>query len=146
MTITDFCEVTRNWFDVSRHIGEYKIENGLIDLDYGAGQYLPEPLPNQYIRIVGSVLNDGIYKNAEDEFEGFADEIFKGAIWYLAIPNAVQELVGKINSWEEQNADALNKAYQSESFGGYSYSTGGNGEGISWQTHFAKDIERWQKI
>ena len=137
MTITDFCEVTRNWFDVDRRIGRFEIENGTITLDF-----LRE---GQFFRIVGSVFNDGVYKY-DDELE-LKDEVFDGAIWSMAVPNVVLDLVAKINQWETDNADTLNGAYQSESFGGYSYSLGtSGGEGMTWQTHFKKDLERWQKI
>lgn len=137
MTITDFCEETRNWFDVSRHIGNFEIENGTTDLDF-----LQE---GQFFRIVGSIFNDGVYQY--NDKLNLKDETFKGAIWAMAVPQTVIDLIDKIKQWETDNAQALNGAFASESFGGYSYSLGtSGGEGLNWQTHFKNDLERWQKI
>lgn len=137
MTLTDLCEVLRNWFDVDRHIGDFTIENGTLDLDYLA--------EGQYFRIVGSIFNDGVHLN--NDKLSLKDESFHGAIWSMAVPQNVVDLVTKITEWETDNADALKGAYASESFGGYSYSLGtSGGEGLSWQSHFKKELERWQKI
>lgn len=137
MTITDFCEVTRNWFDVNRHFGDFKIENGTIELDF-----LHE---GQYFRIIGSIFNDGAHQYSDSL--KLTNEEFNGAIWALSIPQTVIDLVNKINSWEQTNSEALNSPYSSESFGGYSYSKENNADGsVTWQSHFKKDLERWQKI
>lgn len=137
MTLTDLCEELRNWFDVSRHFGEFEIENGTIDLDF-----LQE---GQYFRIVGSVFNDGVYQY-NDTLE-LKDEIFNGAIWAMAVPQNVLDVVDSMTAWEEKNADTLNSPYQSESFGGYSYSkaTDENGN-LTVYGAFKKHLSRWQKI
>jgi hypothetical protein len=49
--------------------------------------------------------------------------------------------------WELANADSINSPYQSESFGGYSYSKESGGEGgMNWKTHFANELWKWRKI
>lgn len=153
MNLTDLCEVLRNWFDVDRHIGNFEIENGTIDLDY--------LVEGQFYRIVGSIQNDGVvYCNEgklyhiigvddEGNYEMVActDETFNGAVWVLALPPNFLQTYLTMCEWENKNKEALSGAYASESFGGYSYSLGtSGGEGLSWQNHFKKDLERWQKI
>ena len=117
--------------------GEFKIENGSIAL--------PFLLDGQYFRIVGSVLNNGVYKNPAN---GLKDEVFCGAIWALAIDPALVELAEEIAEWQKQYKKAVESPYQSESFGGYSYTIkdGGNGENISWKKAFAKRLNQWRKI
>lgn len=135
MTLTDLCEELRNWFDVSRHFGEFEIENGTIDLDF-----LQE---GQFFRIVDSVFNDGVYQY-NDTLE-LKDEIFNGAIWAMAVPQNVLDVLGSMNAWEEKNADALNSPYSSESFGGYARSLK-DSEDLKWQSHFGKQLNKWRKI
>ena len=137
MTLTDLCEKLRNWFDVSRHIGDFEIENGTIDLDF-----LQE---GQYFRIVGSVFNDGVHRY--DYSLDLHDESFDGAIWAMAVPQNVLDVVDSMTAWEEKNAEVLDSPYSSESFGGYSYSkaTDENGN-LTVYGAFKKYLSRWQKI
>lgn len=136
MTLTDLCEELRNWFDVSRHIGHFKIENGTIELPF-----LKE---GQFFRIVGSVFNDGVHQYPE---YGLTDEEFYGGVWALAVPQNVLDLVDEISKWESENAKIINSPYTSESFGGYSYSKAtSGGENVTWQSHFKKRLSRWRKI
>lgn len=133
MTITDFCQETRNWFDVKRKFGTFKIEGGTIDLDF-----LSE---GQYFRIEGSVFNNGVHQFKAYDLK---DELFFGSVWAMAVPQAVLDLIDKINDWESKNKKILDSPYQSESFGGYSYSKDSNADG--WQSHFRKELNRWRKI
>lgn len=136
MTITDLCQEVKNWFDVSRHFGTFEIKNGTIDLDF-----LSE---GQFFRIIGSTFNDGVYQYPCYELK---DEDFDGAIWAMAVPPAFLALLKRINEWEEKNKDAIDSPYQSESFGGYSYSkVTGSGESLTWQSKFRKDLNRWRKV
>lgn len=104
---------------------------------------------NQYFRIVGSVFNDGVHQYTS-ELE-LTDETFTGAIWLMAIPKDVIDLATEISDWKEKYADTVNSPFQSESFGGYSYSkaSGGSSSGSSgptWQSVFAKRLNEWRKI
>lgn len=136
MTITDLCEEIKNWFDVSRHFGKFKIENGTIDLDF-----LSE---GQFFRICDSTFNNGVYKYP---CYCLQDEEFDGVIWAMAVPPAVLHLIKKINEWEETNKTMIDSPFTSESFGGYSYSksTDDNGN-LTWQNKFRKELNRWRKI
>lgn len=129
----------KNYFITEVWVGNFSIEDkSLVDIDF-----LKE---NQYYRISGSLFNDGIHKYPSDEL---VDEDFKGEIWALAIPNAVISLVDDINAWIEKYGDVMNRPYDSESFGGYSYSKAkaSNGlSGASWQSVFSGRLNQWRKV
>lgn len=128
----------RNWFVSDVHRGTFTAENGSIAL--------PFLLNGQYYRIVGSVLNDGVYLRGE---EALADETFTGEIWALAIPRQLLLLVADIEKWQEKNGEAAASPYQSESFGGYSYTKATEGEkggGVAWTSAFRSHLNAWRKI
>lgn len=146
MTITDFCEELHNFFEIEKYIEPVTIENGAL---LGFSDRLQE---NQYFRIVGSsVFNDGVYKYPTTDL---TDETFEGAIWAMAVPPAALALLEKIQEWDEKyaNDEVANSPYQSESFGGYSYSKGYNSSSsggdstVSWQRQFKSQLNRWRKI
>ena len=99
-----------NWFLVDIHEGTFTVENG--------GIALPFLQTNQYFRICGSVFNDGLPHYPVIDL---TDETFTGTVWALAVPKAVITLAEDIAAWEEKNGEAVASPYQSESFGGYSY-------------------------
>lgn len=140
--LTELCAELKNYFlrDQSKdiHSGTYEIIGGSIEL--------PFLLDGQYFRIVGSVLNDGVYCYPAG---GLADETFEGAIWAMAVPPAVVDLAYEIDNWEKDNAETLSSPYTSESFGGYSYSkaSGANGSGAySWRDQFAGRLAKWRRL
>ena len=101
-----------NWFLVPGGIHEdaYTIKDGSIALPF---------LQNgQYFRICGSVFNDGLHRYPAADL---TDEAFEGTVWALAVPQAVASLADEIAAWETKNGAAAVGPYQSESFGGYSY-------------------------
>ena len=130
----------RNWFPVKGGIysGTFTIKDGGITLPFLAD--------GQYFRICGSVFNDGLHQyNVLD----LVDETFTGTIWALAIPKAVIELADEIQKWQEKNGEASVSPYQSESFGGYSYSKATDAEtggAVTWQSAFKKQLSAWRKI
>ena len=142
MQITDFCAELHNWFDVERSIGIFEIKNGTLVIN--------DMLNGQFFRIVGSVFNDGVYQYPATDLK---DEVFDGAVWYMAVPPDALALIVDMTEWETTNADALNSPYSSESFGGYSYSkasgasgaNGGDGS-ITAFSHFADKLKRWRKV
>lgn len=149
MVLTELCTYLNNWFarDQKRVYGDIAIEDGGITND----DFLEEIQTNQYFRIVGSVFNDGVYKY-DDTLE-LIDEEFDGAIWLMAIPKEVLKIADDIAKWQAQYEaiDSPNMSpYNSESFGGYSYSkasgTGSNGaSGNSWQGVFGSKLSNWRK-
>lgn len=142
MTLTDLCEEVNNYFEQTRIFGKFEITDGNIDLNkYGIQE-------GQYIRIVGSVFNDGVYQYPIPPENGLVDEKFDGAIWAMAVPSSVIAQMEEIKQWLEENQSALNSPYQSESFGGYSYTkkSGDEGDNANWQSHFRKTLDRWRKL
>ena len=145
MTITDFCDEIHNYFEVGKYIETVTIENGQLT---GFSDRLQT---DQYFRIVGSVFNHGVYKYPAADLK---DETFSGAVWAMAVPPAALALLKKIQEWDDKySADEVaNSPYQSESFGGYSYSKGynsttaGGDTTVSWQRQFKSQLNRWRKI
>ena len=139
ITITDFCEEVNNYFDQVRIFGTFEIKNGSLDLSDS------DVKNGQYIRIVGSTFNDGVHPYP---VYGLKDEKFRGAVWAMAVPSSVIAQITEINQWEATNQSTLNSPYQSESFGGYSYTlkTENAEGGLNWQTHFRRKLDRWRKI
>ena len=129
-----------NWFLVPGgiHEGTYTIEDGGITLPFLAN--------GQYFRIVGSVFNDGLHQYPASDLKA---ETFDGTVWALAVPQAVIELAAEIEAWQKKNGDASVSPYQSESFGGYSYSKAtdsASGGAVTWQSAFRSRLNAWRKL
>lgn len=131
--IDAICASLRNYFVVEIVDGEYTVTDGGITLPFLAA--------GQFFRVVGSVFCDGVYR-CGDKLP--ADETFAGAIWAMAIPPALEAIAAEIEEWKQKNAEVINSPYQSESFGGYSYTKGSDSD--SWQGVFAKRLNRWRKL
>ena len=127
-----------NRFERARVDGDFAVEDGRIAVDG-----LQE---GQYFWVEGSVFNDGLHRHPATDMD---DEEFCGRVCLLAVPRAVIDLADEIEGWCGANAEALDSPYQSESFGGYSYSKGG-GDGAAgaatWQSHFATRLNAWRKL
>lgn len=145
--LSNLCKELRNWFDRGqpRIYGSFTIEGGRItDEDFTSVIQA-----NQYFRIIGSVFNDGVYKYTDDLI--LTDELFVGSIWLMAIPKDVIDLASEIQAWIDKYGEAVNSPYQSESFGGYSYTkasggASGSGSNPTWQSVFASRLNLWRKI
>ena len=145
--LTDLCKELNNWFDKERMFGKFTITNGeLTGMDH--------KLQNgQYFRIVGSIFNDGVY---EYPATNLVDEVFDGAVWTMAVPPSVIDLADKISEWNTKYGGLDSVAmspFQSESFGGYSYtkkSGGSSASGVdnsgTWQGAFASELNKWRKV
>lgn len=133
--IDEICASLHNYFAVDIVPGEYTVNDGEITLPFLAA--------GQFFRVVGSIFCDGVYR-CGDKLP--ADETFDGAVWAMAIPPALEAIAVEIEEWKAKNADVLASPYQSESFGGYSYSKGTGSDSASWQGAFASRLNRWRKI
>ena len=146
--LTEICQYLRNWFVRDIWVADYSIDNGVLTFSDGTA---PSLLSGQYYRIVGSVLNDGVHKYG-DVKDVLHDEEFHGAVWSMAVPPDFLALVTEIGAWSAANQSAINSPYQSESFGGYSYTlrgglaTTGGDNGVTWQNQFAARLSPWRKI
>lgn len=145
--LTELCQELHNWFVREQHTGAFTITGGTITADFLQS--------GQYYRIMGSVFNDGVHKYG-DVKDVLTDETFTGAVWALGIPDAVIKLATEIDAWRQKYEGADSAAmspFQSESFGGYSYSKGGsnrgsgaNSGGSSWMDVFAARLNCWRKL
>lgn len=129
-----------NWFLLEAHTGTFVVNAGKLEL--------PFLLEGQYFRIIGSALNDGVYRYPAE----LRDEAFTGSIWALAVPGEVLALAEEIAAWQKKNGQP--GPYMSESFGGYSharyaYSMAENPESglaAAWQDIFRSRLNRWRKL
>lgn len=148
MTLYELCAECRNWFKPDIFPGTYTITGGVMEP-------LPEIPDGAYIRIVGSVFNDGIYQYPA---VGLTDETFDGAVWLMHVPPDFVALLNDINAWEAANLTAIASAtaevlagpYTSESFAGYTYQkkTGIGDVATSWRDPrlgFAARLNQWRK-
>lgn len=137
--ITELLQYLRNWFRASVYEGNFTIANGAIT---GEGLSLAD---GQYFRIIGSALNDGVWK-----YPAFlSDERFSGAVWGLAVPPAVAALANEIEEWQSKFGASVATPWQSESYsrGSYSRSKGtASDASASWKTAFADRLSAWRKI
>lgn len=154
--IESICQELNNWFDRDqpKYFGNFMLSGSTITDDFGNTVTF---LEGQYFRIVGSVLNDGVYQYSSTPTYTFESEAFaNGAIWAMAVPHTVVSLAAEIEDWMTKYAGVDSQAmspYNSESFGGYSYSKSGGGSGsgssdggASWQGVFANRLKPWRKI
>ncbi len=157
--LTELCGYLKNWFVDKMTFGDFKIVDGLIT--YADGTELPLQ-EGQYFRIIGSIFNDGCYTYTPHGTEGdetpsdpvLRDEEFTGAVWTMAVPKDVLDLADEISAWRAKYEGADSPAlspYNSESFGGYSYSksAGNNASGATgttWQSVFGNRLIRYRKV
>lgn len=141
----EICAEIRNYFvkDGDIHIGDWEISGGKFSPSFD--------FPTHYIRIVGSRLNDGVHL-ITDELQ---DEKFHGGVWFMSPPADFLSLVMEISEWQTKNGavDSVNMSpFQSESFGGYSYSksAGSSGNGSSsvptWQAQYASRLNLYRRV
>lgn len=149
--LTEICNDLKNYFppsskrlDLSYIHREHFIisENSITPLDFIK--------PNQYFRIVGSDMNDGVWQNNAGSLKDLIDEEFNGAIWVMAIPRdfiALCEEIRKFNAKIDEMA-LIEKGYASESWGGYSYSLSSSAPAamIEWQKRINKNLNMYRKI
>ena len=151
-TIFEVCQYLRNWFDRKQphFVGDITIENGALPQTYGLKV-------GQYFRIVGSTLNDGVYQYPVTTL---TDETFTGAVWGMALPNIFIELLNDIEAWKNKfnsldtrDGQQTMSPYNSESFGGYTYSKSNGGSGDTardksgtWQGVFGARLQPWRKM
>ena len=142
----EICEHLHNFFDtrdgefIDRTADTFTISNGVIS------PLSSSLIAGQYIRIVGSLLNDGIYLLPSNlTIASLVNETFTGAVFGLAIPKDLVTLDSEITAYVAANPAS---GYVSESFGGWSgtKATGANGAPLSWKSVFAARLNRWRKL
>lgn len=146
--LTEICAEIKNYFtyENDKHIGDFSIIDGLIVPSFD--------IQTDYIRIVGSHLNDGVHKLSDADLVDEGE--FHGAVWVMSPPKAFLELAKEIEDWQAKNGALDSPAmspFNSESFGGYSYSKSGgsasggsSSAGASWQAAFATRLTMYRRI
>jgi len=143
MELKAICDYIHNYFEKDIVQGEFTITNGSLVTDS------IDILENQYYMIKGSVFNDGIYKHVNTDL---TDETFKGTVITMSVPKDILNVLQRATQWEQDNAKTLNSPYQSESFGGYSYSKGastkkdGSQGQLTWRDVFGDELKAYRKI
>lgn len=144
----EVCKELNNWFNytIPKKFGTFVIADGQLVTDC-------DLLDGQFFRIVGSVLNDGVYEYPATELN---DETFEGAVWGMAVPPEVVALADEIKEWQDKYGgvdSAAMSPFTSESFGGYSYtkgrsasSSGGDSSTATWQSVFKSRLNKWRKL
>lgn len=149
--LSEICAEIKNYFtwEQDKHIGDFSISGGQIAPSFD--------IPTDYIRIVGSHLNDGVHKRGENGFDLTDEGEFHGAVWVMSPPADFIALVGEIAAWQTKYSgvdSVVMSPFQSESFGGYSYSkaSGGSGSGAgsssvpNWESVFASRLKIYRRI
>lgn len=105
------------------------------------------------------VENDGELALTEDEEDGAepeegltdtgVDEVFFGSVSLCALPASFLALVNDMEAWQAKYGDAISSPFQSESFGGYSYSKSSgaateSGTATVW-TQFAEALAPYKR-
>lgn len=120
--LTEICAYLHNYFDYERHSGEISIVGGVISCN-GKEITLDE---GQYFALFRSRIPLGVFNVVP------ADKNFVGSVWLMDVPEAVLNANTWAEEWKAKNGGAgseANSAFQSESFGGYSYNKGTNSSG-----------------
>ena len=137
--LSEICFEIKNYFcrnPKDKHFGDFKIENGVISPSFDLKE-------GQYFRIYGSVFNDGVHKFGE----ALADEEFNGSLWLMKVPQDFFFFFTEIEDWCKTYSTQVSSPYQSESFGGYSYSKASGSHGnITWQNAFATRLSMYRRI
>ena len=154
--LTELCAYLKNWFDIDeyhrklpRMEGEFTISGGkLADLE-------DLLIPGQYFYIYGSYFNDGVHEYT-DELT-LKDETFTGLVQSMKIDPDLVALSAEIEAWQAKYGgldSAAMSPFNSESFGGYSYSKssgnssegGGTGSAADPKSVFKSRLNRWKKL
>lgn len=152
--LTEICDYVHNYFEHTIYDGTFEVANGTIS---NISDYLAN---GQRFRIIGSALNDGIYVYHSDgtifDDDGtsgvfLSPEKFTGQIVAMSVPSAFLRIVNEVIDWQTKNKEVIESPYQSESFGGYSYTkasgSGANAGGsLGWQDMFRSRLNAYRKI
>lgn len=154
--LTEICAYLNNWFDIDEYHAKLPRLEGTYTISDGILPALDELLiKGQCFYIYGSYLNDGVYKYTDDL--ELTDETFTGLIQSMRVDPSFLALCDEIEAWQKKygttNSVAMSP-FNSESFGGYSYSkssgSGADGGSVSMAanpiTVFAKRLNRWKKL
>lgn len=144
--LTEICQYLHNYFEYEKHFGLISIIGDVVFCD---GEEI-EMDEGQYFALFRERYAIGVYKNGDE----LADKTFMGSVWLMDIPDAILKANQWAEQWMEKNGgvdSAANSPFQSESFGGYSYSKGNNsngkaGVGLFDQASFVGRLAPYRKL
>lgn len=143
--LTEICAYLHNYFEYERHNGSIKIESGAITCD---GEEIT--LDNgQFFALFRGRIPLGVFKA-----NNVPDKTFNGSIWLMDVPKGILDADEWAENWKEKNGgvdSANNSAFESESFGGYSYTKGTNtngkaGASVFDNAQFASMLAPYRKL
>lgn len=144
--LSEICAHIRNYFtyESDKHPGTYKVQGGAL---------VPSvELPTEYYAIFGSRKNNGVHK-ATDTLKDEGE--FSGNVWVMSVPDDFLSLAEEIGAWQAKYGcvdSEANSPFNSESFGGYSYtkstnaSSAGGTDKTTWMGAYASRLNRWRKV
>lgn len=139
--VGDLMTMTNNYFEKFYIHGNISITDGKLELPSNF-------VVGQYVRIIGSLLNDGVYKIQEKSGDTttlsllLEDEEFSGYVVGLAVPKAFVALSERVDKWA-QKYEARRGLISESSLGGY-YSWSASAKDVS--EAFSSEIGRWSKL
>jgi len=149
--LTAICRSLRNWFPAQDSGRGATVQSGTFTISNGQISPFDIPfLPGAYVRVSGSVLNDGIFRIWNDaKLEDAEDEVFTGTLSLMAIPHDFLDIAEQIDHFVDVNKKDKNAGkFTSESIGGYSYAraTGVGGVPVTWQEVFRTRLNPYRKM
>ena len=144
--LTEICQYLHNYFEYEKHFGLISIIGDVVFCD---GEEI-EMDEGQYFVLFRERFAIGVYQYGDE----LTDKTFMGSVWLMDIPDAILKANEWAEQWMEKNGgvdSAANSPFQSESFGGYSYSKGNNsngkaGVGIFDQASFVGMLAPYRKL
>lgn len=130
-----------NWFVRYTYTGNVTVGKGGAVLAPSEAAAVLQP--GRWYRILDSDFHDGVYQvpegeeeepereieetQQEEESEGEEPgEAFYCTLWTLGVPTGLLNIMAEMEAWQAKYGDTVSGPYQSESFGGYSYSKTGS--------------------
>lgn len=152
--LTEVCGYLKNWFDTDEYHKKLPRLEGEFTITGGKLAELGELLiKGQCFYIYGSYLNDGAYIYTDDLT--LNDEKFTGFVQSMHVDTDLLKIVKDMQDWQNKYGTVDGPAmspFNSESFGGYSYSksAGYSGAGAKNSSDpfsvFASRLSRWRKL
>ena len=151
-----------NWFVRYSYTGNVTVSaDGAVLAPSEAAAILQ---PGRWYRILDSDFHDGVYQVPEEEPEEEPEEkeeaeaeepeeeqgeTFYCTLWALDVPPGLLSIAAEMEAWQAKYGDVMSSPYQSESFGGYSYSKAGvsssnSGTATVW-TQFADVLAPYKR-
>lgn len=126
---------------VMRHVRNY-FERGCVEGEFAVSGGVLTPAPNApFFAVEGSMFHDGVYRPGE--MKEAPHEKFSGKVWLLCPPDDFLKLCEEISAFDDANPAST---MQSESFGEYSYTRGGDSSKQTWAAVFSSKLNSYRRM